>query len=177
MKKLLCAATALAIVVSTPALAAVNDTNDSANVTAKIIRPISVTKNVDLAFGTIVKPSLGGGTSTVKVAADGTRSIGGGDAMALASTPPTAAKFTIAGEGNTAITVVVPANFNLTGPSTILVTTSNDLPGGNPVQTLTGTLGQQATDLIVKVGGEFNIDNSTATGDYTGSFSVAAHYN
>lgn len=179
MKRLLCAATALAFVVSAPAFAAVNDTTATANVTAKIIRPISVTKNVDLAFGTIVRPSAG--TSNVKVDTSNTRSITGGDAVALASTTPTAAQFTIYGEGQQQITVEVPATFLLSNQTVaspdITVTTLNNLPGGTAVQTLGGALGSQSPDLVVKVGGSFDVGPTTSTGDYTGSFNVRAYYN
>lgn len=176
MKKLLYAMTALsAFVVSAPAFAAVDDTSATANVTAKIIRPISVTNNSGLAFGTIVKPSTGSNTVTVDTA--GARAItGGGDAVALGSTSANNAQFTIGGEGGQSISVVVPASFNLTGPGSITVTTSNDIAGDPGLQTLSGTLGGGGT-LVVKVGGSFSVDGSTATGDYTGSFNVQAYYN
>jgi len=176
MKTFLSAAAALALVGATaPAFAAVNDTSATANVTAKIIRPISVTKNHDLEFGTIVRPSAG--TSVVSVDTAGVRGITGGDAVALATTTPAAAQFTIKGEGNQSVTVEVPASFNLTGPSTIAVATSNDLPGGTALQTLGGTLGSDSPDLVVKVGGSFSVTTSTNTGDYIGSFQVRAYYN
>lgn len=176
MKRVLGAATALMIVgFAAPSFAAAT-ASDSSTVTAKIIRPISVTKNADLAFGTIVRPTVGGGSSVVAVDTAGARSVTGGDAVALGTTSAAAAQFTIAGEGGQSISVSVPASFNLTGPSTVPVTTTNDLSGSASSQLLSNALGA-AGSLVVKVGGSFTVTDSTATGDYTGTLTVSSSYN
>ena len=176
MKSLLGAATALLVVgFAAPSFAAAT-ASDSSTVTAKIIRPISVTKNADLAFGTIVRPTVGGGSSVVAVDTAGSRSVTGGDAVALGTTTAAAAQFTIAGEGGQSISVTVPATFDLGGPGTVTVTTTNDMSGSAASQLLNGSLGGGGS-LVVKVGGSFTVTDSTATGDYTGTLTVSSSYN
>lgn len=155
--------------VAVPALAA--SANGTGSVT--ILRPITVTNNANLAFGTIVKPASGSGTVTVTTG--GVRSVGGSNPpTALASTTATAADFTVSGEGGQLISVSVPATFDLTGPSsaTLTVTTSATHIGS---QTLSNALGGAGT-LDVAVGGTITVADTTTTGAYTGTFSVSADY-
>lgn len=144
--------------------------------TIKVTRPISVTKNLDMAFGTIVK-----GAGTVTIANDGTRTAGGAT-TALASTSASQAQFTISGEGGQSISVQVPANFTMsnstTGNGTLTVTTTHDMQGSVGAQTLSGALGDASNgSLVVNVGGSVPLLANTPTGVYTGSFTVTADYN
>lgn len=141
-----------------------------------VIRPLTVTKNTDMAFGTVIRPtdSSGNGTVSVSAAASTTRSVTG-SVVALASSTASSASFTISGEGGQTVSVAVPATFTMTsGSNSLTVTTSNDL-GGTSV-TLTGSLGSAATK-VVNVGGSVPIAFDTPTGAYSGSFTVTASYN
>lgn len=154
---------------ATPALAQ-SSANASGTATAKIIRPITVTKNADLAFGTLVR---GAGTATVSNA--GARSTGGA-VVALSSTTAGNAQFTIDGEGGQAISVVVPTTVTMTrvgGSETLDVTTTNDAPVSPALSNSLGSAGS----LVVKVGGSLTLTAATATGDYSGPLVVSASYN
>jgi hypothetical protein len=128
-----------------------------------------------MAFGTIVRPTSGAGTVVVTAEASTTRSTTGG-AVALASTTATSAKFTLDGEGGQLVSVTIPADFDMTsGANTLKVTTSHDLTDAASVL-LSGSLGSAGTKVFY-VGGSIPIANNTATGAYTGSFTVSASYN
>ncbi len=147
------------------AFAQVNTATATANGSATIIQPITITKNTDLAFGRIVRPATGSGSVTITNTADTVAAAGG--AVALASTT-SRAKFTIAGESGLSATLTVPATFALTsGANTLTVTLSPD-------QTSPLTLAATATTLYV--GGSFPVTNATASGAYTGTFDVTVAY-
>lgn len=145
----------------------------STAIQGKILRPMAVAKDTDLAFGRIVRPATGSGTVTVETT--GARSVSGG-AAALASSVSSAAAFRILGEGAQAITVSIPPTFNLAkGGDTLVVTTANDLPGGSAAQTLAGAIGSDAT-LTVKVGGSITVLPTTPSGTYSGTVTLTATY-
>ncbi len=159
-------------------VASADGTTSSATVSssATLVRPVTVTKDSDLAFGTIVLPSAGSGSVTL--ATNGTFTVTGTGAAGLASSTKTVGGFTVSGEGGMAITVTVPATFALSasGQPDLTVTTSNDMTGASTAQTLSNALGSAGV-LAVKVGGSFPISSTTATAAYAGSFQVTAAYN
>jgi hypothetical protein len=136
---------------------------------ATIIQPITLTQGTGLAFGTIVRPGAGTGTVTID-ATTGTRTVANG-VVALASTTSRGV-YTVNGEGGQTFSIAVPANFNLTGPSTIPVTLT---PTGS-TGTLSNALGTAGTASF-GVGGNFSIANTTATGVYSGTYAVTVAYN
>jgi len=148
----------------------------SATGTVTIFRPITLTKNTDLSFGTLVRPSTGSGTVTI-AQADGARSFTGG--VALLNTGPNApagrATYTVNGEGGQTFSITVPANFTMTrtgGSETIVVTLTPTATTG----TLSNALGS-AGSATFGVGGELPVSDTTATGAYTGTFSTTVAYN
>jgi hypothetical protein len=160
----------LATALAAPALAQSTASN-TANATALIIRPISVSSGGTLAFGTLVR---GAGTAVVSTA--GVRSVTGA-VVALASTTPSAASFTVAGEGGQAVTVTV-------GTLTLANSTSGNSADNITVpltatntgsQTLSGAL-NSAGSLVVAVGGTVTLTAITTPGVYSGSFTVTAAY-
>jgi hypothetical protein len=171
MKKFVHAATtcAAALLVSNAAYAQSSATV-TANGSTTLIRPITITKTADLAFGRIVKP--GTGTGTVAVANSADTVIAASGAVALASTT-SRAKFTIGGEGGQVISVLVPASFNLSnGTDTIAVTLDPDL---GTTTNLSGSMAAGGSAAL-NVGGNFNVPNAISTGVYSGSFSVTVAY-
>src|SRR5215469_9936535 len=145
MKKIIGAALAMAPVILiggvAHATAGANTSSATATVSTTILAPISVTKNTDLAFGTVVKPNTG--TSTFTVTNAGALTVtGGGDGAAVASNVHSAASFTVNGEGGQAFTLAVPASVVLAGPSSasLTVTTTNDA-GCTSACALSSTLG------------------------------------
>jgi Domain of unknown function (DUF4402) len=145
----------------------------SANATGSttIVRPITLTKTADLAFGRIVKPTSGSGTVTMADSADTVAAASG--AIALTGITTSRAKFTIDGEGGQAVSVSVPATLTMTkGADTITVTLDPDL--GSSV-TLSNALAA-AGSASLNVGGNFTLPSAQATGLYTGSFTVTVAY-
>lgn len=129
------------------------------------IKQLSITKNVDLAFGRVVKPTSG--SSTVTVTGAGVRTITGGGV--IISSPFSAANYTVTGQASQSVSIT-SSSFNMTNPTndTLLVTPS--LPVG-----LTA-IGSGGT-YTFSVGGAFTMTSTTPTGLYTGNFSVSASYN
>lgn len=175
-RSLLAAAAALVatFAVSAPAMAqSTASTTGTGSIT--VIRPLTITKNADLKFGTVVRPGTGSGTVVISTA--GARSVTGSVVGLSSGDTPQAAQFTVAGEGGQSVSVTIPATFSLAnGSDTLTVTTSNDLTGSAAAQTLSNALGAAGT-LAFKVGGSIPIASTTNTGLYTGSFTVAAAYN
>ena len=148
--------------------AAQNSATTSANATARIISPITLTKVTDLNFGDVV-PSGVAGTVTVTPAAlrtsAGGASLGNGAAV-------TAASFTVGGQGSATYTITLPAAaVTLTsGANTMTVDTFTSNPSG------TGALSAGGSQTL-NVGANLNVGISQATGTYSGSFSVTVAYN
>ena len=146
----------------------------SSNSTATVYRSLSVTKNSDLVFGSMLRPASGSSTITIDPTT-GVRTQSG-LALLVASPTPSRAAFTVNGEGGRIISVTVPASFNMTrsgGAETLLVTTSRD-PAGS--LTLTGALGAAGTASF-GVGGSFPVTSATVRGGYTANFNVVFDYN
>lgn len=156
---------------ASPALAQSSATA-TATASATIIQAISVTATANLGFGTIVKPTTG--TSTIAVSTAGSRTVtGGGNAVVANAAGVSAASFLVRGEGASAVSVAVPLSFNMTaGTNTLVVTTASTTTAGN----LTGSIGTLGT-FVVGVGGSFPLQNTTASGAYSGNLVVTAQYN
>lgn len=173
--KFIAAAAALAAVaIASPSMA---QSSGSATGTGSItvVRPLTVTKNADLKFGTVVRPSTGSGT--VVISAAGARTVTGGVVGLASGDTPAAAQFTLDGEGGQSVSITVPATFAMSnGADNLTVTTSNNLTGSAAAQTLSNALGSAGV-LSFKVGGSAPILSTAATGVYTGSFVVSAAYN
>lgn len=140
--------------------------------TTTILQPVTIAQNSPLAFGRIVRPTTGTGTVTIGTGADTVTTSGG--AVALAGTT-SRARYTVTGEGAQTVSVTMPASFNLskTGAPDIAVTLTRN-PAG--VLTLSNVLGSAGTAAL-DIGGSFSIGNTTATGDYSGTFAVSVAYN
>lgn len=174
MLKAIAAVAALAATaIAAPAMAQSASTTGQGSIT--VIRPLTVTKNADLHFGTVVRPSTGAGTAVVSAA--GVRSVTGGVVGLSSGDTPQAAQFTVDGEGGQSVSVTIPATFSIAnGSDTLTVTTSNNLTGSAAAQTLSNALGS-AGSLVFKVGGSVPVASTAATGLYSGAFTVSAAYN
>lgn len=166
------AATAMATTASAQA-----SSSQVTNSTATIFQPIQLTKNTDLSFGTIVRPTSGSGSVTIS-STDGQRTNTGG--VALLNSGPNApsgrATYTVSGEGGQSLNVNIPASFSMTrtgGSETITVTLAMSVT--NP-QLLSGTLGNTG-NLTFGVGGSIPVADNTHSGAYTGTFNVVVAYN
>jgi hypothetical protein len=138
---------------------------------ATVSRAINLTKNSDLAFGSVTRPWSG--TSTVSVnALTGSRSISGGNGILIPSTT-SRASYVVAGEGGQIFSISIPSNFTLSGPGSLTATTSSSASG---TAILSGFLGSGGS-FSFGVGGSLPVTGTTPVGSYSGRFNVTVQYN
>lgn len=140
----------------------------TANASATIVTPITITKDVDLNFGAIV-PS--GSAGTVIVGNDNSISKTGGVTLISQLGTHSAAAFTVNGAANASFYVTLPNNVTLTKTSsTETMTVSNFYH--NATGTLDGT-GEEAFN----VGATLAVAALQPEGLYEGTFDVTVAYN
>lgn len=174
MKKMLAsAAVAAGLLVGGSAFAqtAANTSNATATGSVTIVRPLTITKNSDLAFGRIVRPRTGG-TGTVTLANTGNSVVAAAGAVALSSTT-SRAQFTVDGEGAQVVTTSIPATATLSSGTNTL--TVNLLPDFGSTVTLSGALAAAGSSTL-NVGGSFSLPDTQASGAYSGNFTVTVAY-
>ncbi len=174
-KTLACALVAAGIMAGSSAALAQSTATATATGTTTIIRPLTISKDVDLAFGRIVKPGTGSGT--VAVANTGSSALAGSGAIALPGLAVSHAQFTMAGEGGQLVNVTVPASFDmaLVGGTGQKITVSLD-PDLGTSTTLSNALGVAGSKTL-NVGGHFSLPSTQDTGAYSGTFDVTVAYN
>jgi len=165
----LAALAAAATLAATPAFAAPVSASPAAKAHARIVKPLTLTANRDLDFGTIVVGALGG-TQTVSVSQAG--ALGGCSGALTCSGTPASAEYTVTGTNNMTINVTATAS-NLTnttsGGSETLVFTPNA-----PATVALGNSGAAGVDF--NVGGSIDIDPTTVDGLYIGDMDVTVDY-
>ncbi|MHB1107158.1 MAG: DUF4402 domain-containing protein, partial [Lutibacter sp.] len=175
MKKitLLTAIVALSIAFSTTASAQVTA---SAPTTATIVAPIAITKNVDMKFGNVAVSSTAG-TVLMTASATPTRTPSGGVTLPTTATgAPTAAKFTVTGEGVYTYAITLPSTA-LTLDEAGIGTATMTVNAFTSTPSTTGTLAAGTQDLYV--GATLNVGASQVAGLYenTTGFAVTVNYN
>lgn len=147
----------------------------SANGTAAVIQPVTLVKNTDLAFGSLVRPSLGSNTVTIDPTS-GARSISGtGDAAPGSALTATRATYSVAGEGGATFSVTIPRTFTMArvgGSETLPVSLTASAVSG----ALSGSNGSVGSANF-SIGGSLPLSSTTVSGDYTGTFNVTVGYN
>lgn len=139
---------------------------------ATVRRSLRLTKNSDLKFGRIVRPSSG--TSTISVSPiTGLRSVTG-TAVGLAEPAASWASYTVNGEGGQTISISIPATVSMTGPGGgVTVNLTSFKP---PPQQLSGSPNSDGV-YDFWVGGNFTLDSTAVSGAYSGAFNVTVAYN
>lgn len=170
MKKVFATAGALAALAmtSTPAVAA--SPSAQASATAKIYKPLTISKASDLDFGTIVIVGTSFAAETVTVNTAGSVACGGGANLTCGGTPK-AAKFHLVGSNNADVKVSSP-QFDLTGPGSVTLTVT---PSSTSQVVNLGAAGN-TTGVDVPLGASINVSSATAEGLYTGTWTVTADY-
>ena len=149
-------------------------TSGQTTASTTIIQPIAIAKDSDLSFGRIVRPSnLAAGTSTIAVsAADGTRSISGGDGVLAGGTVSRAA-YTVSGEPGVGFAISLSGTpITLTragGTETLSVALVKSAE--------TDTLAAGTGTKVIGVGGSVGVTSATVSGTYNGNFTVTVAYN
>jgi hypothetical protein len=132
------------------------------SVSVRIVEPLTIQKERDLAFGDLVRGSNG----VVKVDPSGTRT--GNAGISFGTTGSTSALFTVQTNGGT-FQVQLPSSVTLTGPAGQNLEVRNfqsatqAQPGGKRHQ--------------VQVGASLALDGTQPLGDYTGSYQITVAYN
>ena len=162
---------ATAAVLITCAPGAFAQATATANATATIVTPISITKNVDMNFGNVAVQTATGGTAVLTPA--GTRTSTGGVTLPVTAGTVTAASFTVNGQGvyTYAITLPTTALTLTSGSNTMTATAFTSTPS------LTGILTAGAQTL--NVGATLNVAAAQPSGLYISGtpFNVTVNYN
>ena len=148
----------------------------TANASATIIRPITISKIGDLSFGNI---SAGVAGTVTLDPATGNRTASTGVVLPPTQTGTVSlADFTVSGEGGSLYTITLPSSDQsiTSGANSITLNTCTSSLGSTNIGTLSSTIGNAGTQ-DVKVGATLNLLTTTATGSYTGTFSVTVNYN
>lgn len=133
-----------------------------ASASATIIKPITVSQSQALRFGTLTTPTA---QSAIVLTPSGVLTTG----ASTSSGPHSQGSFLISGEPNTAVNVTVDPSFQLNGPTSFTVTTSNDFPSGATTLDTTGA-------STVNIGGSFTLPVGAPDAAYTGQFNLTANY-
>lgn len=151
---------------------------DSATGTAKatLLSPTSIVEEVQMQFGNMLK-----GNHAVKIDTADNRT--GEGSYLIGSTgdkTPKSGKFKIEGTPNQAITISSPASFNVkNGNSEMLVDKVQVKLNGGADQTggadFGGNIKADGTAEIM-VGGTLNVEETSAVGDYSGTYDIKVSY-
>ena len=134
----------------------------NASASVELITPLGINKLEDLDFG-VLASSQADGTAVLTTA--GVLSATGG--VQIMSGTPTVGEFEVTGEGNTAITVTVPA-------TVVMESGANQLTVALAHNNITALSSGTATILV---GGTITIPGGSAKGNYTKTFTVTVDYN
>ena len=169
MKSNFLGATALAAIVFSTAPAAAADT-EAMTSNALILKPLILTKQSDLSFGSII-PS-GTGDFVAIDADDGSRSSA--TAGLLPADPGYRARFASSGLNNQFVVLQLSAPTDLVNGNGDLLNVTNLVldQGDNPLRTLTPA----SQVFFVGVGGEVFVRADQEEGVYTGTFTLTANY-
>lgn len=138
----------------------------TANATATVITPITITKTADLRFGKFAA-STGG---TVVMSTASARSATGAVVLSTVDAGG-AASFSIGGDANATYAITLPSSATISsGGNDMTVGTFTSNPSG------TGTLSGAGAQTLL-VGGTLTVSNAQAVGSYTGTFDVSVEYN
>jgi hypothetical protein len=144
----------------------------TASASAIIITPITITKNVDMAFGNIAVSASSGGT--VILAPAGTRTTGGAGGVTLPATAGTvaAADFTVAGTPDYTYAITLPGTVTLSDGSGHTMS----VDGFTSTPSETGTLSSGGTQDLT-VGATLSVTAAQASGTYTNATGVPVTVN
>jgi len=159
--------TALLCLSVTPAAAVSPATQATA--TAKIFKPLTISRVQDLNFGTIVLTGASFSNEVLSISQAGALTCGSNPGVLLTCTGASQpAKYQLVGTNNATVTITSPG-FNLTGPGTLAFT-----PSAPPTVNLGAT--GSTTGVTFAIGGSITLSSTTPDGVYTGSFLVTADY-
>ena len=144
----------------------------TASASATVVTPITVTKNVDLEFGSFSPDPGYVGTITLTPALMTARSKTG-TGLTLYTSAISAAKFTITGTDSQTFTFVLPSS-----AQSMVGSVTGTMNATNFTSDLTsGTAALVSGSKVMYVGATLNVGANQVSGEYTGSFDVTVAYN
>ncbi|RWW91747.1 DUF4402 domain-containing protein [Flavobacterium cerinum] len=141
----------------------------SANASATIVTPISISKNTDMNFGNI---ATNGTVGTVVLSPASGRTFTGGVSLPATTGTVTAASFTVQGSGS--------YTYAITLPSSVIITSGSDQMTVNSFTSTPATTGTLSSGTqTITIGATLNLIASQAQGSYTSAtpFAVTVNYN
>ena len=136
----------------------------------KILKALTLTKNADLDFGTVVTGAGVWAGEVVEIVSDGNVTCGGGVNLVCDDTSATTAKFNVSGSNNAVVNINVPPSITISsGANNLTVTTV-----GAPTSLTLTNSGAPGDDF--SFGGQITLDSTTPDGYYEGDFDVTAEY-
>lgn len=143
----------------------------TASVSATVIAPVSLAKNVDLNFGNAAVSAGTGGV--VILSTSSTRSTtGGGVTLPVTAGTVSAANFTVSGAPGYTYAITLPSSATITGPSSATMTVSSF----NSTPAATGTLNAGGTQTLT-VGASLTVAAGQRAGSYTNATAVPVTVN
>ena len=140
----------------------------TASASARIVTPLEITKNVDLAFGNI---AAGPSTGVVTIATDGSRTGVGGVTLIAAGNVSNSAQFSIVGYPSATFAITLPTSITIAnGGYSMTVDSFVSSLGATSTLDVNGQNG-------LNVGANLNVAAGQEPGLYTGSFDVTVAYN
>ncbi len=171
MKKFLCVMfVVVSLVVGTGNVFAA-DTGVSATATAsaKIVEALTITKNVDLAFGGWISPAAAA-TVEIGTASDMPTST----LTQISQIAPSRAQFTVTGTAGYTYDITLPASVTLSsGSNTMTVDTFTCSKATEGTASISST----PAENVFYVGATLNVAASQAAGAYTNTFDITVAYN
>jgi hypothetical protein len=148
---------------------AANTVNATANASVTVVSATTITKNQDMVFGTVIRPSGANGNTTFAMDTNGNVVAHNGDGSVVSSTT-SPAKFTIASQAAITYTLSQTLTFAPAGLINVAPTTA---------VAQSGTLGQVPANGSQQIayGGQFDVTPTTTPQTYTGSLAVTVTYN
>lgn len=170
MKKIILVATALVAAAAATPVAAQTSATPRALAGVRLIKPLQLSAERNLNFGTIVMGTITG-TQTVSINQTGTVTCGATGGGLTCSGSPTSATFKVVGTQGQIVNITsAAATFSLTGSNGGTLTFTPSFPA-----TLTlANSGATGTDF--NVGGSIGISSSAVDGVYSGQMDIQVAY-
>lgn len=138
----------------------------------RLLTPISIVKNLDLRFGSVLTNNAAG-TVVIGHTGASVRTLGTYTDITTGADGFGAAKFTVSGTKNQKFAVTLPTTLSLAGPTGTTALTVNTFTTDF---TTGGTLDASGSKIIL-VGAKLTIPANQEGGVYSGEFSVTVAYN
>jgi small ligand-binding sensory domain FIST len=167
MKKVMLSILAIALVALPASVIASSPETASSSITADILTAYSVSKTVDLKFGSLI-PSATAGTLVLTHAGVATET----NVTKAAGYSATAATFSVS--------AAVQTNYTIGSISDVTMYKANQTSGANMLVTsftLSHASGNTVDNPTFNVGATLNVGANQSTGSYAGSFPVTVNFN